>query len=139
MAAGGADLATTLLDECAAIAARQGFPPRVSSTQRNRAIFATAGSRHTASMLREIERSALIAADHVIGDLLGRSGEDTSRLLRIAYAHLKTYEARRRARQQNFASTKQGPKSSGDRNLRKRREFMMEKLSLSWWTAAPSF
>ena len=117
MAAGGADLATTLLDECAAIAARQGFPPRVSSTQRNRAILTTAGSRHTASMLRDIERSPPIEADRVIGDLLRRGGEDTSPLLRIAYAHRKTYEARRRARQQNFASTKQGQKSFGDRNL----------------------
>lgn len=97
VAAGAADYATTLLDECAAIAAYQGFPPSAGFIQRNRAVFSAAGSTLTASMLRDIERRAPIEAEHIIGDLMRRSNEQagTSPLLRIVYAHLKAYEARR--------------------------------------------
>jgi 2-dehydropantoate 2-reductase len=97
VAAGAADLATTLLDECAAIAARHGFPPSQSSIQRSRSMFTTPGSLLTASMFRDIERRAPIEADHIIGDLLRRGDKEgvASPLLRIAYAHLKAYEARR--------------------------------------------
>ena len=49
-------------------------------------------------MLRDLERGATIEADHVLGDLLDRQSESAVNLpslLRIAYLHLKTYEARR--------------------------------------------
>ena len=53
-------------------------------------------------MAKDIERGARIEADHIIGDLLDRGGSggrgDTTRdwpLLRVAYAALKAYEARR--------------------------------------------
>jgi 2-dehydropantoate 2-reductase len=50
-----------------------------------------------ASMLRDIERGAPTEADHVIGDLIRRAGAQLPKaaLLRIAYKHLKAYEARR--------------------------------------------
>jgi 2-dehydropantoate 2-reductase len=49
-----------------------------------------------ASMLRDIERGGAVEADHVIGDLLRREPRaNPTGLLRIAYAHLKAYEARR--------------------------------------------
>ena len=53
------------------------------------------GSALTASMLRDIERTAPVEADHILGDLLRRAGPaaDTS-LLRVAYSHTKAYEAR---------------------------------------------
>jgi 2-dehydropantoate 2-reductase len=41
VAAGAADLATALLDECAAIAAHQGFPPREAYLERTRATVTT--------------------------------------------------------------------------------------------------
>ncbi len=44
-------------------------------------------------MLRDIEAGAAIEADHVVGDLLTRGGVHA--LLRIVYASLKTYEAKR--------------------------------------------
>jgi 2-dehydropantoate 2-reductase len=66
VAAGAADYAVTLLDECAAIASRQGFPPSVSSIQRTRTTLTTSGSGLTASMLRDIERHAPIEADHIV-------------------------------------------------------------------------
>jgi 2-dehydropantoate 2-reductase len=103
VAAGAADFVTALLDECAAIAAAQGYPPGPSLMQRSRAIFTKPRSELTASMFRDIERRAPIEADHIIGDLLrrghlaGAAGEqaNSSPLLRIVYAHLKAYEARR--------------------------------------------
>ena len=97
VAAGAADLATALLEECAAIAAQQGFAPSEAAMQRSRAMFTAPGSALTASMLRDIERGAPIEAEHVVGDLLRRGGKDTdaSSLLRTAYLHLKAYEARR--------------------------------------------
>ncbi|MGZ6391204.1 MAG: 2-dehydropantoate 2-reductase [Ktedonobacterales bacterium] len=95
--AGAGDLITALLDECAAIAARQGFVPSEASMRRSRAMLTAPGSGLTASMFRDIERGAPIEADHIIGDLLrrGESQHMTSPLLRVAYAHLKTYEASR--------------------------------------------
>jgi 2-dehydropantoate 2-reductase len=100
--ADAADLAAALLDECAAIAADQGFAVRAAVMQQDRASFTAPGSPLTASMLRDIERGAPIEAEQIIGDLLRRDrrGEGQGRrrassLLRIAYAHLKSYEARR--------------------------------------------
>lgn len=97
VAAGAAYLATTLLEECAAIAARQGFAPSAGAMQRSRGMFTMAGSGLTASMLRDVERGARTEVDHVLGDLLRRGGEDVAALslLRIARDHLAAYEARR--------------------------------------------
>jgi 2-dehydropantoate 2-reductase len=104
-AAGAVTLTTTLFDECCAIAAAQGFAPSTSTIERSRAMFTATGSTITASMLRDIERGAPIEADHIIGDLIrrgaGASGDHS--LLRIAYAHLKAYEARR-AREKSAAT-----------------------------------
>jgi len=96
-AAGAAGLANELLAECAAIATSQGFAPRPVFLQQSAETVATKGSQLMASMLRDVERHAQVEADHVIGDLLGRGEQKgiSSRLLRVAYAHLKSYEARR--------------------------------------------
>jgi 2-dehydropantoate 2-reductase len=95
--AGGGDLATTLLDECAAIARQQGFAPRPAALHRSRAMFTTPGSPLTASMLRDIEGNGRIEAEHMLGDLLRRNEaqESASSVLRIAYIHAAAYEARR--------------------------------------------
>jgi 2-dehydropantoate 2-reductase len=97
VAADAADLSSALLDECAAVAARQGFRPSPASIERSRAMLTSAGSPVTASMLRDIEKGAPVEADHILGDLLARAGRpaDARWLLRIAYAHVKAYEARR--------------------------------------------
>ncbi len=97
VAAGATDVVIALLEECAAIATHNGFPPREAALQRCRTMFTMAGSSMAASMLRDIERGSQTEGDHVLGDLLRRSGEPTQAhsVLRIAYAHLMTYEARR--------------------------------------------
>ena len=62
-------------------------------------MLTAAGSPLTASMARDIENHNPIEADHIIGDLIrrgertGSPARDTS-LLRLAYTHLKAYEAR---------------------------------------------
>ena len=96
VAAGAADLATGLLDECAAIAAAEGFPPRPPFLERVRATLTTPGSLMTASMLRDIEAGKRVESEAILGDLLRRAARaaDPS-LLRVAYAHVKAYEARR--------------------------------------------
>lgn len=101
VAAGAAELATRLLDEGTAIATTQGFPPRPEFLARVRPMFTAPGSPLTASMLRDIERGGPIEADHILGDLLGRSGTNAGAalLLDIAFRHAKAYEARR-AREQ---------------------------------------
>jgi 2-dehydropantoate 2-reductase len=96
VAAGGADIVSALLDECAAIATAEGFAPRPEYLERTRTMFTTAGSPLTSSMLRDIERGAAIEADHILGDLLRRSPEPQAvSVLRTAYTHVKAYEARR--------------------------------------------
>ena len=97
--AGGADLSLSLLDECCAIAAANGFAPRAASVDRIRFMVTDAGSPLTASMLRDMERGGAVEADHVLGDLLARSppGAPALSILRVAYLHLKAYEARRAA------------------------------------------
>ena len=96
-AAGGADLALALYDECAGIAAANGFPPREPAQKFARTTLTAPGSEFVASMLRDIERGAPVEADHIVGDLLRRQGAKTEpgSILRIAYVRLKAYEARR--------------------------------------------
>jgi 2-dehydropantoate 2-reductase len=98
VAAGAADLNLRIVEECCAIAAANGYAPRAPSIDRIRSAVTAQGSPMSASMLKDIERSAAVEADHVLGDLLMRSKQDPRpSLLRVAYLHLKAYEARRAA------------------------------------------
>ncbi len=104
-AAGGAPLVRKLLEECRAVAASAGFPPRPEFIERATAAFTAPGSILTASMLRDIERGGRIEADQIIGDLI-RRGENVlpqDALLRLIHVQLKAYEARR-AREQTQAA-----------------------------------
>ena len=51
----------------------------------------------TASLLKDIERGAPTEGDHILGDLLRRGRWSTADtvLLPLAYAQLRSYEARR--------------------------------------------
>ncbi|MEA2914535.1 MAG: 2-dehydropantoate 2-reductase [Bradyrhizobium sp.] len=97
VAAGAGDRTLALLDEISSIAANQGFAPRPPAAQRARTMLTAAGSPFKASMLRDIESDRLIEADHILGDLLKRDARTASScpMLRLAYAHLKAYEAQR--------------------------------------------
>ena len=66
------------------------------SLERARAAFTAAGSPLKASMLRDIERGMPTEGEHILGDLLRRAAKpDDHSLLRIAYSHVKAYEAGR--------------------------------------------
>ncbi len=94
--AGAQDLALDMLDECARIAAHNGFAPRPEALERTRATLTGVGSTLTASMLRDIERGARTEGEHVIGDLLRRGRWFTADtvLLPVAFAQMQAHEAR---------------------------------------------
>jgi 2-dehydropantoate 2-reductase len=96
VAAGGADIAVSLLDECAAIAEHAGVRVRAPGMERARATFTAPGSTLAASMLRDVESGGRTEADHVIGALLrlARDPRDCP-LLRLAFLHLESYDVRR--------------------------------------------
>jgi len=97
VAAGGADLAAALLEECSAIAAANRCPPRPDSLNAALRRLTNPNSTVTASMLNDLESRGRTEVDHILGDLLGRRvssvGGDRS-LLRIAYTAVKAAEAR---------------------------------------------
>jgi 2-dehydropantoate 2-reductase len=96
VAAGASGMVMSLLEECCEIAARHGFEPRPAYTERVRSILTTPGSPLMASMARDIERGSPTEGDHVLGDLLARAKAGQAPvLLNAAYAHVKSYEARR--------------------------------------------
>jgi 2-dehydropantoate 2-reductase len=97
MAADARDIPLQLLQECGAIAAEHGFAPREAAKAAGLAVLTAAGSPFTASMLRDIEQGSRIEADHIVGDLLRRAPKSLpAPLLATAYAHLRSYEARRK-------------------------------------------
>jgi 2-dehydropantoate 2-reductase len=96
-APGGERATLDLFKECRRVAQAQGHAPSDVVLERGRSVLTEPGSALSASMMRDLERGGAVEADHVIGDLLMR-GEAAGlelRMLRLAYTHLKAYEARR--------------------------------------------
>src|ERR1700677_44583 len=75
VAAGAADLALGLLNECASVAAAQGFPLRDPALERGRTALTAADSPLKASMLRDIEVVKPVEVIQILGDLLRRGGK----------------------------------------------------------------
>lgn len=99
--ASGEDFILGLLDECSAVARKHGHMPSEERLAQSRMQLTARGSMSTASMLRDIERNGQTEADHILGDMVHRAmahGIDTP-LLKVAYTHLQSYEARRRREQ----------------------------------------
>jgi 2-dehydropantoate 2-reductase len=97
VAAGGADLAVSLLEECRSIAVASGYPPRPESLQAALDGLTDAGSTMMASMLGDVERRGRTETDHILGDLLRRRGDTADvdhSLIRLAYVAVKAAEAR---------------------------------------------
>ena len=86
-----------LLAETSAVARAAGYGPDEKRLAVGRGILTQPGSDATASMLRDIQRRGATEGDHILGDLLrrARSFGLVTPLLRIANAHLQTYEAER--------------------------------------------
>lgn len=97
VAAGGADLAEALLEECRSVAVAAGYTPREESLKAALGRLTDAGSPVTASMLGDVERRGRTEADHILGDLLRRRGGTAAgdrSLLRVAYVAVRAAEAR---------------------------------------------
>ena len=99
-APGGAEATLALLEECRATAERAGHAPSDAALARARGMLTDATSSLTASMLRDLQHDHPIEADHVIGDMLARSGHAAGdgSMLAVVHAHLKAYEAGRARR-----------------------------------------
>lgn len=99
--AGGTPIALALFEECSAVAAKNGHPPREVIVGRIRKTLTTPGSTLTASMLRDIEGHKRTEHEHLIGDLFSRGGGahtpvlGQTSILGMCLAHLRAYEARR--------------------------------------------
>jgi len=96
-APGGTQATLGLLEDCRKVAEAHGHAPGDTSLERSRSVLTEAGSSVSASMMRDLEQGGLIEADHIVGDMLARGeakGLDLP-MLRVTYAHLKAYEARR--------------------------------------------
>lgn len=93
----GPKLMTATLAECAAVAeaAGHGLDPRMLAGLRG--WLTEKGSTFSSSMLRDTERRGKIEADHIVGDMLARAeaARVDASMLRIIYAHLEAYQARR--------------------------------------------
>lgn len=94
---GGERAILDLLEECRRVAEANAHAPKDAAMQRAHKMLTEAGSSMSASMLRDLEQGSVVEADHVIGDLLacGEAAGLALPVLRLAYVHLKAYEARR--------------------------------------------
>lgn len=103
VSAGGAGLAAALLDECRAVAAAAGYPPRPDSLKASLDRLTDPRSLVTASMLGDVERRGRTEADHILGDLLRRRGGRRTRTDPCSGWHTWRSRRRRRGRRGNRA------------------------------------
>ena len=85
------------VDEGRKVAAAAGHDPGEKGMQTIRSFLTVKGSRFTASMLHDLEKGAMVEADHVVGDMIARARKAgiATPNLRMAYAHLQVYLSRR--------------------------------------------
>ena len=85
------------VEECRKVAAAGGCDPGEQGMQIVRSFLTQKGSRFAASMLHDLENGAMVEADHVVGDMIARAKKAgiATPNLRVAYAHLQAYQARR--------------------------------------------
>lgn len=95
--ADGAAIMQELLAETVSVARAAGYAPSDQRLAVSRDILTDRASNATASMLRDIQRGGPTEGAHIIGDLLNRarSAGLATPLLRLANAHLQTYDAER--------------------------------------------
>jgi 2-dehydropantoate 2-reductase len=94
----GESLMEACLATCEDTAKAAGHEPRSDRVAQARKMVTERGSTFTASMLRDVEAGLPTEADHIVGDMLKRAtaAKVPCGILRAAYCHLQTYEARRR-------------------------------------------
>jgi 2-dehydropantoate 2-reductase len=96
-AAEGQAIVDETLEECRKVAEASGHTPSAQGLGFARQSLTQKGSLFAASMLHDLEKGSMVEADHVVGDMIARgkkTGVATPNL-RLAYAHLQVYLARR--------------------------------------------
>ena len=90
----GTSVLNDMYDECAAVAAAAGHPPRPRHRAFAAAGFADKTNTNVPSMLRDLQRGLRVEADHLVGDMLARARAlgHAAPLLRAASAHLAVYQ-----------------------------------------------
>lgn len=85
------------VEECRKVAAAAGCDPGEQGMQIVRSFLTQKGSRFAASMLHDLEKGSMVEADHAVGDMIARAKKAgiATPNLRMAYAHLQAYQARR--------------------------------------------
>jgi 2-dehydropantoate 2-reductase len=85
------------VEECRKVAAAAGCDPGEKGMNNVRSFLTQKRSRFAASMLHDLEKAAMVEADHIVGDMIARARKAgiATPNLRIAYAHLQVYLARR--------------------------------------------
>ena len=85
------------VDEGRKVAAAAGHDPGEKGIATIRSFLTVKGSKFAASMLHDLEKGAMVEADHVVGDMIARAKKAgiATPNLRLAYAHLQVYLARR--------------------------------------------
>jgi 2-dehydropantoate 2-reductase len=85
------------LEECRKVAAAAGYDPSPKGLEFARQSLTQKGSLFAASMLHDLEKGSMVEADHVVGDMIVRAKKAgiATPNLRMAYAHLQVYLARR--------------------------------------------
>jgi 2-dehydropantoate 2-reductase len=85
------------VEECRKVAAAAGCDPGEKGMVNVRSFLTQKGSRFAASMLHDLEKASMVEADHAVGDMIARARKAgiATPNLRLAYAHLQVYLARR--------------------------------------------
>lgn len=85
------------VDEGRKVGAAAGHDPGEKGIATIRSFLTVKGSKFTASMLHDLEKGAMVEADHIVGDMIARAKQAgiATPNLRLAYAHLQVYLARR--------------------------------------------
>jgi 2-dehydropantoate 2-reductase len=96
-APGGREAMFALYEECRAVAAAAGFPPRPNMVELAHNLITAEGSPLKWSMLRDIERGSTTEGEHILGDMVARArrlGVATP-ILDLARTHVAAYEVAR--------------------------------------------
>ncbi len=94
LAPSGKELITQLLNECASVSEKEGFPleDHVFSQYLDHLVGPSFGLK--SSMLRDIEKSHRTEVEHILGDMLKKAKKHSlsTPLLEIATTHVRTFE-----------------------------------------------
>lgn len=93
----GREIVLETVDEGRKVAAAAGHDPGDKGIATIRSFLTVKGSKFAASMLHDLEKGAMVEADHIVGDMIARARKAgiATPNLRLAYAHLQVYMAQR--------------------------------------------